>query len=133
MGQEFGEYKPKTQDSSKIEWGLLGNDLNRNLFEYYKGLINLRKSNHALYTENVDFIHENPEAKVLAYSRWNDEGSRVVVVANFSENFLAGYQVPNFPSGGTWHEWTGNYDVEAGDDGIMIDIGPYEAKVFVWQ
>ncbi|NMG18790.1 alpha-amylase family glycosyl hydrolase [Brasilonema bromeliae] len=133
MGQEFGEYKPKTQESSKIEWGLLGNDLNRSLFEYYKGLINLRKNNHALYTENVDFIHENPETKVLAYSRWNDEGSRVVVVANFSENFLAGYQIPNFPSPGTWHEWTGNYDVEAGDDGIMIDIGPYEAKVFVWQ
>ncbi|MBP5974667.1 alpha amylase C-terminal domain-containing protein [Brasilonema sp. CT11] len=133
MGQEFGEYKPKTQESSKIEWGLLGNDLNRSLFEYYKGLIHLRKSNHALYTENVDFIHENPEDKVLAYSRWNDEGSRVVVVANFSENFLGEYQVSNFSNNGTWHEWTGNYDVEASDNSITIDIGPYEAKVFVWQ
>jgi 1,4-alpha-glucan branching enzyme len=133
MGEEFGEYKPKTPESAKIDWTLLGHDLNRSLFEYYKGLINLRKQNHALYTENIDFIHENPETKVLAYSRWNDEGSRVVVVANFSENFLAGYHVPNFPNGGTWHEWTGNYDVEAGDDGIMTDIGPYEAKVFVWH
>ncbi len=131
MGQEFGEYKPKTQEQSKIDWTLLGHDLNRGLFEYYKGLINLRKNNHALYTENIDFIHENLEAKVLAYSRWNDQGSRVVVVANFSENFLAGYQVPHFPVGGTWHEWTGNYDLEAGDDGIMIDLGPHEAKVFV--
>ncbi|MCC5637231.1 alpha amylase C-terminal domain-containing protein [Nostoc sp. CHAB 5844] len=133
MGQEFGEYKPKTQESSKIDWTLLGHDLNRGLFDYYKGLIHLRKNNHALYTENIDFIHENAEAKVLAYSRWNDEGSRLVMVANFSENFLAGYHVPNFPCGGTWHEWTGNYDVEAGDDGIITDIGPYEAKVFVWQ
>ncbi|MBW4596764.1 MAG: alpha amylase C-terminal domain-containing protein [Brasilonema angustatum HA4187-MV1] len=133
MGQEFGEYKPNTQESSKIEWGLLGNDLNHSLFEYYKGLIHLRKSNHALYTENVDFIHENPEDKVLAYSRWNDEGSRVVVVANFSENFLGEYQVSNFSNNGKWHEWTGNYDVEANDDRITIDIGPYEAKVFVWQ
>ncbi|WP_017652599.1 alpha-amylase family glycosyl hydrolase [Fortiea contorta] len=133
MGEEFGEYKPKQPESSKIDWTLLGNDLNSSLFEHYKGLVNLRKSSHALYTENIDFIHENAEAKILAYSRWNDEGSRVVVVANFSENFLAGYHVPNFPSGGTWHEWTGNYDVEAGDDGIMTDIGPFEAKVFVWQ
>lgn len=133
MGEEFGEYKPKTPDASKIDWTLLGNDLNRSLFEYFKGLINLRKNNHALYTENIDFIHENPEAKVFAFSRWNDEGSRVVVVANFSENFLAGYHVPGFPSAGTWHEWTANYDVEAGDDGIMTDLGPYEAKVFVWQ
>jgi 1,4-alpha-glucan branching enzyme len=133
MAEEFGEYKPKQQESAKIEWALLGNDLNSGLFEYYKGLINLRKNSHALYTENIDFIHENPEAKVLAYSRWNEEGSRVVVVANFSENFLAGYHVPNFPCGGTWHEWTADYDVEAGDDGIITDIGPYEAKVFVWQ
>ncbi|GAB1537598.1 hypothetical protein NUACC21_02450 [Scytonema sp. NUACC21] len=133
MGQEFGEYKAKTQESAKIDWTLLGSDLNRSLFEYYKGLIHLRKNNHALYTENIDFIHENPEAKVLAYSRWNEEGSRVVVVVNFSENFLAGYQVPNFPNGGTWHEWTNNYDIEAGDDSIMTDLGPYEAKVFVWH
>jgi 1,4-alpha-glucan branching enzyme len=133
MGEEFGEYKPKQPESSKIDWTLLGNDLNRGLFEFYKGLTNLRKNNHALYTENIDFIHENPEAKVLAYSRWNEEGSRVVVVANFSEDFLAGYHLPNFPSSGTWHEWTANYDVEAGDDGIIIDLGPYEAKVLVWQ
>lgn len=133
MGEEFGEYKPKTEDSAKIEWALLGNDLNRSLFEYYKGLTTLRKSNHALYTENIDFFHENPAAKVLAYSRWNDEGSRVVVVLNFSENFLAGYQIPNFPAAGTWHEWTGNYNIESTADGMMVDLGEYEAKVFVWQ
>ncbi len=132
MGQEFGEYKPQTQESSKIEWGLLKNDENRGLLEYYKGLINLRKNNHALYTENIEFIHENPEGKVLAYSRWNDQGSRIVVIANFSENFFAGYQVTNFPEAGKWHEWTANYDVEAGDDGIITDLGPFEAKVFVW-
>ncbi len=133
MGEEFGEYKPKTPESSKIEWTLLGNDFNRSLFEYYKGLIALRKSNHALYSDNIDFFHENPEAKVLAYTRWNDEGARVVVVANFSENFLASYHIPNFPTDGKWHEWTGNYDVEAGDDGIVTDLGEHEAKVFVWQ
>lgn len=133
MGEEFGEYKPKTPESAKIDWTLLGNDLNRGLFEYYKGLTTLRKNNHALYTENIDFFHENPEAKVLAYTRWNDEGSRVVVVANLSENFLGEYQVPNFPQAGTWHEWTGNYDVEVGEDGIVTDLGPHEAKVFVWQ
>ena len=131
MGEEFGEYKPKTIESAKIDWTLLGNDQNRGLFEYYKGLINLRKHNHALYTENIDFFHENPEAKVIAYTRWNDEGSRVVVVANFSENFLAGYRVDNFPAAGTWHEWTGDYDLESGED-MVLDIGPYEAKVFVW-
>lgn len=133
MGEEFGEYKPKTIEQNKIEWSLLENDLNKGLFEYCKGLINLRKNNHALYTENVDFFYEDPESKVLAYTRWNDEGSRVVVVANFSDNFLAGYKVPHFPANGTWHEWTGNYDIESGDDNILIDLPEYEAKVFVWK
>jgi 1,4-alpha-glucan branching enzyme len=133
MGEEFGEYKFKTIDQAKIDWTLLENDLNRDLFEYYKGLIALRKTNPALYTNNVDFFHENPEAKVLAYTRWNDEGSRVVVVANFSDEFLGNYQIPHFPANGKWHEWTGNYDVESENDSLTTDIGPNEAKIFVWQ
>ncbi|MBL1177575.1 alpha-amylase family glycosyl hydrolase [Pantanalinema sp. GBBB05] len=133
MGQEFGESKYKTIEPNKVDWTLLGNDLNRGLFEYYKGLISLRKANHALYTANIDFFHEDPDSGVLAYVRWNDEGSRVVVVANFSDNYLAGYRVPNFPADGTWHEWTGDYDIEAGDQNILIDLPEYEAKVLVWQ
>ncbi|GAB4378368.1 MAG: alpha-amylase family glycosyl hydrolase [Elainellaceae cyanobacterium] len=133
MGEEFGEYKAKTIEPAKIDWSLLKNDDNRSLFEYYKGLIHLRKENPALYAENIDFFHEDPDSKVLAYCRWNEEGSRIVVVVNFSDQFLAGYQVPNFPEDGTWHEWTGNYDIEAGDNKIMIDLPEYEAKVFVWQ
>jgi 1,4-alpha-glucan branching enzyme len=133
MGEEFGEYKYKTVEQAKLDWTLLGNDLNRELFEYYKGLIALRKHNHALYTENINFFHEDPESQVLAYVRWNDEGSRVIVVANLSDNYLAGYQISNFPENGTWHEWTGNYDVEAGDNKMMIDLPEYEAHVFVWQ
>ncbi|WP_449417714.1 alpha-amylase family glycosyl hydrolase [Phormidium nigroviride] len=133
MGEEFGEYKYKTIEQAKIDWRLLENDSNSGLFQYYKGLIHLRRENHALYTENIEFFHEDPELKVLAYTRWNDEGSRVVVVVNFSDNYLAGYSVPNFPANGTWHEWTGNYDVESGDDNIILDLAEYEAKVLVWQ
>lgn len=133
MGAEFGEYKPKTPDPAKIEWSLLGNDLNRGLFDYYRGLITLRKSNPALYTENVNFFYEDPEARVLAYIRWNEEGARVVVVANFSDSFLADYAIPGFPENGTWHEWTGDYDVEVHDQQLVTDLPGYEAKVFVWQ
>jgi len=133
MGAEFGEYKPKTPEPGKIDWSLLGNDLNRGLFEYYRGLIALRKSNPALYTENVNFFYEDPEARVLAYIRWNEEGSRVVVVANFSDNFLADYTIPEFPENGTWHEWTGDYNVEVHDHQLVTDLPEYEAKVFVWQ
>lgn len=133
MGEEFGEYKAKTIESAKIDWTLFSSDLNQGLFAYCKGLIALRKNNPAVQTENIDFFHEDLDSKVLAYTRWNDEGSRVVVVANFSDQFLAGYHVPHFPANGTWHEWTGNYDLEAGDDRILIDLPEYEAQVFVWD
>jgi 1,4-alpha-glucan branching enzyme len=136
MGEEFGEHKRKSEtvtQPKKIAWPLLERDQNRDLFEYYKKLIALRKQNPALQSDNIDFVHENVDAKVLAYLRWNEEGSRVVVVANFSDQNLSGYHIPHFPCAGTWHEWTGNYHVEAGEDGIMIDIEPYQAKVFVWR
>lgn len=133
MGEEFGEYKSKTIEPAKIDWSLLKNDENRSLFEYYKSLIYLRKTNHALHTANIDFFHEDEEGQVLAYCRWNEEGSRVVVIANFSDHFRAGYKVPNFPKNGTWREWIGDYDLESGDDNILIDLPEYEAKVLVWQ
>jgi 1,4-alpha-glucan branching enzyme len=133
MGEEFGEYKPKTFESAKLDWKLLKNDSNQSLFEHYKGLIFLRETNHALYSGNIDFFHEDPDNKVLAYTRWNDQGSRIVVVVNFSDNYFAGYQVSHFPANGTWHEWTSNYDIQSGDDNIMIDLPEYEAKVFVWK
>ncbi len=136
MGEEFGEHKRKSESVTqpkKIAWPLLERDLNRDLFEYYKKLIALRKQNPALSSNNIEFFHENPEAKVLAYVRWNEECSRVVVVANFSDNILSGYHVPNFPAAGNWHEWMSNCDVEAGNDELVIDLPEYEAKVLVWQ
>ena len=136
MGEEFGEYKRKPETTTrpnKITWSLLEQDLNRDLFKYYKTLITLRQQNPALQCDNIEFFYENSEAKVLAYVRWNEEGSRVVVVANFSDRFLGSYPIPNFPAVGTWHEWIGDDDVEAEEEGLAIDLGEYEAKVFVWQ
>ncbi len=132
MGEEFGDYHRTDPDPTKIDWTLLDNDLNRGLFEYYKGLIALRKQNPALQTEHIEFFHEDPESKVIAFTRWNDEGSRIVVIANFSDNFLANYTVPNFPADGTWHEWTRDFDIESGDGQIMVDLPEYEARVLVW-
>ncbi|MGL6342164.1 MAG: alpha amylase C-terminal domain-containing protein, partial [Waterburya sp.] len=105
--------------------------LNQGLFDYYRGLINLRTQNHALKTNNIEFFFEDTNNKVLAYTRWNDQGSRIVVVANFSNNFLQNYSLNKFPQSGIWHEWTSNYDVEAKDGKLVIDLGEYEAKILV--
>ncbi|MEQ8469194.1 alpha-amylase family glycosyl hydrolase [Coleofasciculus sp. E1-EBD-02] len=133
MGEEFGEYKPLKPESSKLDWTLLKNDGSQGLLDYYKGLIRLRKENYALYGDNIDFFYEDPEAKVLGYIRWNDEGSQLIIIANFSDNFLEGYAVSQIPESGTWHEWTRDYDVEVVEGTLELDLGEYEAKVLVWQ
>ena len=129
MGSEFGECQ--TAEEAKLDWALLGNDNNRGLFDYYKGLIELRKQHQALQTANIDFFYEDAAAKVFAYVRWSDRGDRVVVVANFSDDFLSEYRISDFPKAGTWHEWTRDYDIEAEDTSLVLDLGGYEAQVFV--
>jgi 1,4-alpha-glucan branching enzyme len=129
MGNEFGEYN--TEQEAKINWTLLENNFNQGLLNYYRGLIHLKTQNYGLRTNNIEFFHEDTNNKVLAYVRWNDKGSRVVVVTNFSNNFLQNYSINNFPQSGKWHEWTNNYDVEAKDGKLVIDLGEYEAKVLV--
>ncbi len=103
------------------------------MFEYYKKLITLRKQNPALQSNNIEFFHENPDAKVLAYTRWHEEGSRMVVVANFSDSSLSGYKLPNFPVAGIWNNWTRNYGMEAGENEMGIDLPGYEAQVLVLE
>lgn len=134
MGEEFGEHKRKSEtvtQPKKIAWALLERDLNQNLFESYKHLIALRKQSLALQSDNIEFFYENPDAKVLAYVRWHEQGERVVVVANFSDQSLTGYRVSNFPAAGTWSQLMGS-EVEAADD-LVIDLAASEAKVFVFK
>lgn len=129
MGNEFGEYNP--DEEIKIDWNLTTNENNQDLFDYYRGLIDLRINNHAFRCSNIDFFYEDSQSKVLAYTRWNAEGSQVVVVANFSDDFLKDYTIRDFPASGTWHEWTNNYDVEASEGKLVIDLGGYESKILV--
>lgn len=136
MGDEYGEYKrksEKTTQPNKITWSLLGNDLNRDLFEYYKKLIALRRENSALQSDNIEFFHEDAEAKVLAYIRWDNQGSRVAIAANFSDQTLTQYPIPNFPAAGTWRNWMSQSNLEVTENQMVIDLPCYEAQVLLWQ
>lgn len=134
MGEEFGEHKRKSQtvtQPKKIAWALLERNENRDLFEYYKKLIALRKQTPAMQSDNIEFFHENAEAKVLAYTRWNDQGSRIVVVVNFSDQSFPEYQIPNFPAAESWQDWLTETSVKVDEDTLTTDIAPFTAKIFV--
>ncbi|MCV3212005.1 alpha-amylase family glycosyl hydrolase [Plectonema radiosum NIES-515] len=136
MGEEFGEHKRKSKtvtQPKKIAWALLERDENRDLFEYYKKLIALRKQTPAMQSDNIEFLHENAEAKVLAYTRWNSQGSRIVVVVNFSDQNFPEYQIPNFPSAELWQDWFSETSVKVDEDTLTFEIAAFTAKIFVSQ
>lgn len=68
---------------------------------------------------------------MFAYYRWIDEGTPPLVVANFSDIYLSGNSIPNFPAGGTWHEWMYNKIVEVGEEGFKFYWPEWSAQVFV--
>ena len=131
MGEEFGEYVPMSEQSNKINWTLLENQANKDLFEYYKILIQLRKENSAFSTANVEFFHEDHQNCVLAFQRFDDAGNVVVVVLNLSDDDLENYELPNFPADGNWHEWTKNYDTEVVENSTTFTLPRREGLVFV--
>ncbi|MBD2201872.1 alpha amylase C-terminal domain-containing protein [Calothrix sp. FACHB-1219] len=134
MGEEFGEHKRKSEkvtQPKKIAWPLLENPQNRDLFDYYKKLIALRKHNPALQSDNIEFFHEDAQAKLLSYVRWDNQGSQIVVVVNFADDDLNDYQIPNFPKAENWQDWFTNTPVELNEDALITDIQPYTAKIFI--
>jgi 1,4-alpha-glucan branching enzyme len=132
MGEEFGHSTRQTPNhSNKLQWSLLKNQPNHQLLAYYKHLILLREKVPALYTKNIEFFQGNAETKVIAYYRWSDEGTPALVVANFSDIYLSGNSIPNFPAAGTWHEWMYNKIVEVEEEGFKFYLPESSAQVFV--
>ncbi len=129
MGQEFGESKAKTIEQNKINWNLLANPDNRELFDYYKKLIALRKDHAALRSDKLAFFHEDHDHKILCYVRWSEAGEKVAVVLNLSGETLAGYTIPNFPADGEWREVTRDFGVQATGNQLVIDLPEREALV----
>lgn len=117
----------------KITWSLLLDDQNYDLFEYYQKLITLRQQTPALQSDNIKFFYENADDKVLAYSRWDEQNSHVVVVVNFSDRSLNQYKISDFPTTEDWRDWVGNREVKSGEDGLVTDLPSYTAKIFVLQ
>jgi 1,4-alpha-glucan branching enzyme len=131
MGEEFGHSTlPTPNQPNKLQWSLLKNQPNYELLAYYKHVIMLREKVSA-HTKNIEFFPENAETKVFAYYRWSDEGTRAVIVANFSDTYLSGNSIPNFPTAETWHEWMYNKILEVGEEGFKFDLPEWSAQVFV--
>ncbi len=133
MGDEFGQPGEKSMEQRPLEFELLGREPNADLQRYIKGLIWLRKHASALKSENIDFFHLDEANKVLAWKRWDDQGSLVAVVANFSDNSYSDYTLPGFPAEGGWHEYTFDYDLQVVDGKLVDLLGQSQCKIYIKQ
>lgn len=130
MGEEFGEHVPMSEASNKINWTLLENDANKELFGYYKTLIGLRTTHNAFASTATEFFHEDSESGVVAFRRFDDKGNALVVILNLSDTDLAGYSIPAYP-GGQWKEVTKDASFELVDDSLQLDLARREGLVFI--
>lgn len=134
MGDEYGVPTPFDPECCPIDWTLLQHERNRNLFNHYRRLIELRRTNDALKQSNISFLQADADAAILSWSRWTEGGARVVVVANLRDEPKSDWRVENMPADGRYLDWiAGGEPLEARDHAVTIpSLGGLEAKVLVW-
>lgn len=95
---DFGSGSPSGTD--RIDWSK--KTTYANIFQYYKDLIAVRRSNCGMRSDaGHNVFHTDDSGNVIAWSR--GDGQELVVVANFSNTNYTNYNI-DFPLGGTWYE-----------------------------
>lgn len=130
MGEEFGEHRPMSEDSNKIDWTLLEHEPNQDLLAFYKKLISFRTSHAAFASENIEFFHESPDAGVLAFHRFDDLGNSFAVVLNLSDDDAAEYSIPSFPFERS-RELLADAEFDAAQHILRLDIPRRSGLIFV--
>jgi 1,4-alpha-glucan branching enzyme len=130
-GQEFGAHAPKTIDVNKIPWENMGSPAGQALYKHYAALAYLRHTQAALQTNNFEPLLVDPERKVLAYHRWADNGSDIVVAINLTPE--SQHVAIDFPRAGRWHEWLHDYDEGVGDGPQQVEIPDSFGKIWVFE
>jgi malto-oligosyltrehalose trehalohydrolase len=130
-GQEFGANSPKTIDENKLPWNYLESDAGQALYKHYAALAYLRHTQAALQANNFEPLLVDHERKVLAFQRWSEEGSIVVVGVNLTPE--AQRAAITFPRPGVWHEWLHDYDEEVGAEPHEVEIPDSFVKIWVFK
>lgn len=130
-GEEFGIDTERVIGTNKLAWSRLGEPEGSGFHNHYRHLIWLRREHPALRGDTLDLFHEDPEAWVVAYTRWDESGDRVVTVANCSPNSHGPYNLPGWPTDGAWRDVLTDdlFDVHA--QTLVTTLGPWQTRVFL--
>jgi 1,4-alpha-glucan branching enzyme len=128
QAQEWGEKTPMDMDGNPLHWELLGSEGGAGLHEFYRMVIGIRRDHPALRTENFSLEYENSEQQCVVYLRWNDEGDRVLVAANFSPQ--AHELDIHFPENGGWHEAVSGEDIDV-QDVLHVTLHAHAPRIWI--
>ncbi len=123
----------ETFQRSKLQWQLLKEQQHKTLFNYYKALINLRKTHTVLKTTKRETLKTTvkPEQQVLILKRWTAE-QEVLCLFNFSEQpqsvEISGNWTKIFDSAST--QWNGPADASQIVNGNNITLQPQSATIY---
>jgi 1,4-alpha-glucan branching enzyme len=74
------------------------------LFRFYADINHLRRGTPALHSRNIDVVHTSNENRVLAFTRWHDQESILVVASLNDQPFTDGYYIRHPAVGGRFRE-----------------------------
>ncbi len=132
MGQEFGEAAPRTLYYQPIDWALLKNDANADLWRRCAALVHLRTSTPALHNDSFEVILRDDARGIFAFKRWDDGGGVVVVVVNLYDRYGGEFTLANVGlEDGTWHEYLYDYDTQVQGGTLRDVLAESEAKIFI--
>jgi hypothetical protein len=109
----------------------MGSDAGQALYKHYAALAYLRHTQAALQTNNFEPLLVDHERKLLAFHRWADNGSDIVVAINLTPE--SQHVALDFPRAGRWHEWLNDYDEGVGEGPQQVEIPGSFGKVWVFQ
>jgi len=131
-GQEFGDASPKLiNERNPIRWDLIYTRGGREMLDFYKHLLRLRRELPALRSDNYVIDQVREREKCLVYRRWSNRGDQVVVAANFADQ--PRHLHVALPVAGAWYDEAGGvaHGINHDDTSVNIELQGYQAAVLV--
>ncbi len=135
MGSEFAQ-RGEWREGGSLEWGSLNDQRHAQVQAVVRDLNALYTTTPALWER--DFTHEgfswlefrDAGSNTVAFARYDNHGSPIVVVANFAGVPHEDYRVP-FPKGGLWREVLNTDDLAYGGSGVT-NRGEFAVQDISW-
>ena len=125
MGSEFAQ-NDEWSESAGLQWHLTEYAEHQGVQRVVADLNSLYKQTASLWEKDTNpegfswLVNNDGAANVVAFARWDNQGSPLISVTNFSPVPHESYQLP-FPSAGSWIEVLNTDDSAYGGSGVRND------------